>query len=76
MGATGKIIGGKYVEFANDGRKIVGNIDGGIVFDYEQAINKPSINGVTLIGDKSLGDLGASPLTNMEILEIIIKAES
>ena len=44
--------------------------------DYEQLINKPSINGVTLIGDKSLGDLGASPLTNMEILEIINKAES
>lgn len=44
--------------------------------DYEQLANKPSINGVTLIGDKSLGDLGASPLTNMEILEIINKAES
>lgn len=44
--------------------------------DYEQLVNKPSINGVTLIGDKSLGDLGASPLTNMEILEIINKAES
>ena len=44
--------------------------------DYEQLINKPSINGVTLIGDKSLGDLGASPLTNMEIMEIINKAES
>lgn len=44
--------------------------------DYEQLANKPSINGVTLIGDKSLGDLGASPLTNIEILEIINKAES
>lgn len=44
--------------------------------DYEELVNKPSINGVTLIGDKTLEELGTSPLTNMEILEIIKKAES
>ena len=29
--------------------------------DYESTLNKPSINGVTLIGDKSLDDLGIQP---------------
>lgn len=43
--------------------------------DYEKLINKPSINGVTLQGDRSFEDLGVTPLTNMEILEIINKAE-
>lgn len=75
MAAIGVIIGGQYVEFANSGRKGVSDSDGNVVFDYEQAINKPSINGVTLQGDKTFGDLGTSPLTNMEILEIINRAE-
>lgn len=58
MAAVGKIIGGQYVEFANDGRKGVSDSDGNVVFDYEQAINKPSINGVILQGNKTADELG------------------
>ena len=39
--------------------------------DYEKLKNKPSINGVELIKDKSFEELGVSPMTNSEILEII-----
>lgn len=39
--------------------------------DYEKLVNKPSINGMELIQDKSFEDLGLSPMTNSEILEII-----
>lgn len=39
--------------------------------DYEKLINRPSINGVELIKDKSFEELGVSPMTNSEILEII-----
>lgn len=58
MAAVGKIIGGQYVEFANDGRKGISDSGGSSVFDYEQAINKPSINGVTLQGNKTFNDIG------------------
>ena len=39
--------------------------------DYEKLVNKPSINGVELVSDKSFEELGVSPMTNSEILEII-----
>lgn len=39
--------------------------------NYEKLVNKPSINGVELIKNKSLSDLGYSPMKNSEILEII-----
>lgn len=32
-----------------------------VVFDYNEAQNKPSINGVTLVGDKTSSDLGLQP---------------
>lgn len=35
--------------------------------DYEKLKNKPSIESVELIGDKSFEDLGLRPLTNLEI---------
>lgn len=38
--------------------------------DYEALSNKPKINGVTLIGDRSFEDLGEESLTNMEIISI------
>lgn len=38
--------------------------------DYERLVNKPSINSVALEGDKSLEELGDTPLTNMEIKSI------
>lgn len=39
--------------------------------DYEKFVNKPSINGVELIKDKSFEELGCTPMKNSEILEII-----
>lgn len=38
--------------------------------NYESLVNKPSINSVELIGDKSFEDLGDVPLTNTEIQAI------
>lgn len=39
--------------------------------DYEKLVNKPSINGVELIQDKSFEDLGTHAMTNFEILELM-----
>ena len=39
--------------------------------DYNDLINKPSIEGVELIGDKSLEELGVEALTPQEIDAII-----
>lgn len=38
--------------------------------NYDDLINKPQINGVELVGDKSFEDLGDTPLTNLEIKAI------
>ena len=38
--------------------------------DYEELENKPQINEVTLIGNKSFDDLGLSALTSLEIIEM------
>lgn len=43
--------------------------------DYEKLNNKPSINGVELIKDKSLPDIGIHPMTNSELLSIIKTAK-
>lgn len=37
---------------------------------YNSLRDKPQINGVELVGDKSFEELGDSPLTNMEIKEL------
>ena len=39
--------------------------------DYNDLINKPSIEGVELVGDKTLEELGVEALTNAEIDAII-----
>lgn len=41
--------------------------------DYEALTNKPSIEGVELIKDKSFVDLGLTEVSNQEILEIAKK---
>ncbi len=46
-------------------------VDRVIEKDYEKLVNKPSINGVELIKDKSFEELGCTPMKNSEILEII-----
>ena len=42
--------------------------------DYEKLKNKPSINGVELMQDKSSEELGDHVLTNFEILELMKNA--
>ena len=42
--------------------------------DYEKLHNKPKINGVELVQDKSFEDLGDHVLTNFEILELMKNA--
>lgn len=39
--------------------------------DYERLDNKPSINGVELIGDRTFEDLGEETITNAELLALI-----
>lgn len=39
--------------------------------DYEALFNKPAINGVTLVGDKSFEDLGQTDIKNSRIKNII-----
>ncbi len=56
------------IEFEED---IVGS---GGTNDYEKLINKPKVNEVDLIGNRSFEELGMTPLTNIEILEIIKRA--
>lgn len=43
----------------------------GSSFDYAESENKPSINGVTLVGDLSLEQLGLKAISNTEIQAII-----
>ena len=43
---------------------------GGGTNNYNALVEKPSINGVTLIGDKSIEELGVDTMTNQEILNI------
>lgn len=39
--------------------------------DYRTLANKPSINEVTLVGDKSLEDIGVDRITNQDIWNIV-----
>ena len=44
---------------------------GGGTNDYEELINKPKINNVTLIKNKTFSDLGLNSLTNMELESLL-----
>lgn len=44
-------------------------------FDYESATNKPKINGIELVGDKTNDELLISPISNEEI-EAIFKIQN
>lgn len=46
-------------------------VSGGGTKDYNKLNNKPQINDVELIGNKSFEDFGAESLTNIEIENII-----
>ena len=39
--------------------------------DYEQALNKPRINGVELVGNKTNEDLNISAISNGEIEDLL-----
>lgn len=43
---------------------------GGGTLNYNALTNKPSINDVVLMGNKTFEDLGDMPLTNLEIKEM------
>lgn len=43
--------------------------------NYESLVNKPQIEGVTLIGNKSFSELSLNALTNIEIEEILEGSE-
>ena len=44
---------------------------GRLINDYEELINKPQINSVELIGDKTFEELGMSAMTNFDIDNLI-----
>lgn len=39
--------------------------------DYNKLDNRPSINGVTLVGDKSFEDIGLHFMTNVELKKLL-----
>lgn len=55
-------------------QEVIENASGTGTNDYEKLTNKPSINEVVLSGDKTFEDLGLTPLTNIEIMQIINRA--
>lgn len=59
-------------EFCEDGdmNAELGEVTRVSTSDYKDLLNKPSINGVTLVDDKSFEELGVETLRNSEILEI------
>ena len=52
-------------------RTLSGELDGHGTRDYNHLINKPSINGTTLIGEKTFPELGLRNITSGEILDIL-----
>lgn len=52
-------------------RTLKGELSVGGIKDYNLMSNKPLINGVELIGDKSFQDLGLSSISGSEILDIL-----
>lgn len=46
------------------------SMGGGGTKDYEKLINRPQINDVEVIGNKSIEDYGVKTLTNIEIKQI------
>ena len=56
-----------------DSDSLSGILDSAKIVDeknYENLKNKPSINDVELVGNKSFEDLGDIPLSNIEILNM------
>lgn len=62
---TGESLDNVEVEEYGD---IIRNLPTGETSDYSNLDNKPQVNGVTLIGNKSLVDLGITPTVRNETL--------
>lgn len=69
-----KLVSGLNIKTVNN-ESILGrgnlNITGSGTNDYEALINKPSIEGVTLVGNKTFEDLTLVGLTNIELYNIV-----
>lgn len=70
---SGSISGGGKLQGSLSGQNgLRGQISNNIVHkDYEELVNKPSIEGITLIGNKTFEDFGYTAITPQEIDEII-----
>ena len=54
---------------------LYGSSGGSGTNNYNSLTNKPSINGVTLTGNKTLAQLGIIPATNTKLGEVIVKKD-
>lgn len=72
--ASGSVTVGSYYVYLSESRTKTGF--GSFSGNYNELDNKPSINGVELREDKSFEELGMTPLTNTEILNIINKVNA
>ena len=62
----------QYKEAQKKLEEMIGNArDVGIVSDYEELDNKPSIEGVELVKNKSFSQLGMDRATNEDVLSIL-----
>lgn len=61
------------IQMATNDTFTIDLVAGGYMYekDYEKLINKPTINGVELVGDKSFEELGRDDIKNKRIKEII-----
>lgn len=61
------------IQMASEDVFTIDLVVGGYMYekDYEKLINKPSINGVELISDKSFEELGRDNIKNRTIKDII-----
>lgn len=55
------------LDFNSDIKPVIGSTE----MDYSKAINKPSINGVVLEGNKTNDDILISSISNSEIEELL-----
>lgn len=65
---------GRVTGMLNTGARIMGGIRSPSIVtiaDYERLYNKPQINSVELIGNKSLPEIGIDVISNMELEELL-----
>lgn len=72
------VIGGRIGTSSINGQLSGGKLSGSIsvpreaaTVDYERLVNKPQIENVELIGNKTFEELGLNYLTNIEIEELL-----